>query len=381
MPVRTLIGKSWFAYLIAGVFLILSVYFFFSRREPRPGDTSKPESVAAVTPADAEDVVRFTSTLNLAKRMGADTSSQPLFRAGVGQPIDRDVEFKVLNSGQYRLVMQMTDTPFVDQQQLVGEYLEVVREGTAVGQTFTVSDKSPHFGGLKVKLEARNILAGQPAEVAPDAPLTATLYTNDEKKVADVVVPVTEAGLNDAWRWLPIPFDVPLSPGSNQKFFVEFTSPSKVTGWALSRVSNGFENVEDHYPGGELRINGKRPEVGPSADLTFAVLTRSNENEQPRLLIDETELIMKPLPETPEWFFSDPVELSEGTRLLVVRSQNPHLSFFRFVFVPETGEQSFKSQEQSEAATAVPREVVQGAKESPEPEGTARPTPASSLSS
>lgn len=370
---RRFIGKPWFGYVLAGVFLLLAVYFFFDTNGSGPlaggTDELKP---AAVTPADAEDVVRFTSTLNLATRMGADTSSQPLFRAGVGQPIDRSVEFKVPRAGQYRLVLQMTDGPFVAQQQSVGEYLEVVREGSAVGQTFTVDDTSPRLGGVKVKLEARGIRTNQPAETAPDAPLTATLYTSDQKKIGEIVLPVERAGLNDAWRWVTFPFDVELSKKTNRAFFVEFTSPSKVTGWALSRVSNGFENVEDHYRGGELLING----TGVSADLTFAVLTRSHENKQPRLLVDETELTFSPLAGEPGWFFSEPVELSEGTHLLIVQSSNPHVSFFRFIFVPESaGEQSFQRQLEAETATVVSGEARPPAKESAGSEEGSASTP------
>lgn len=338
MALRSLFIKAWFGYLLAGVFLLLSVYFFFNGRAPRAGDKPGPaaELAAAVTPVDTQDVVRFTSTLNLAQRMGADLTSQPLFRAGVKQAIDRSIEFKVSPAGKYQLVMQMTDTPFVDQQQAVGEYLEVVREGQAVGQTVTAGAQASHFGGLKVKLEARGILTGQPADTAPDAPITATLYTGGHEKIDEVVVPVEQAGLNDAWRWVDFPFDVPLSPGSNRTFLVEFTSPAQVTGWALSRVTNGFGNVDDHYPGGELLINGKPPEIGPSADLTFAVLARSSENKQPRLAVDETVLTFTPLAEAKEWLLSEPVELNEGVHLLIVQSSNPHLSFFRFIFVPES---------------------------------------------
>lgn len=335
MALRSLLTKSRFGYLLAGVFVLLSAYLFFHGRASQTSDKSAPE-LAATTPVDVKDVVRFTSSLNLAKRMGADLNLPPLFRAGAEQAIDRSIEFKVPRAGKYQLLMQMTDSPFVDQQQAVGEYLEVVREGHSVGQTVTVRAKTSHFGGLKVKLEARSIVSGQPADTAPDAPMTATLYTGNREKIGEFVVSAEQAGLNDAWRWVTVPFDVQLSPGSNRTFSVEFTSPSKVNGWALSRVSNGFGNVDDHYPGGELLINGKPPGVGSSADLTFAVLARSSENKQPHLLADETELTFSPLSGDPGWFVSKAVELDEAVHLLIVQSSNPHLSFFRFIFVPES---------------------------------------------
>lgn len=320
--------------MLAGLFLLLSMYLFFSSRAPA-GDSRRPDPIPAVAPAESEGVVRFTSSLNLAKRMGADLNVPPLFRAGVTQAIDRDIEFKAPRAGKYRLVMQMTDTPFVIEKQAVGEYLDVVKKGQAVGQTFTVGSDVPQLGGVQVKLEARSIVGGQPADTVPDAPLTAILYSDSHDKLAEYVLPVEQAGLNDAWRWVSFPFDIDLSRGSRRKFFVEFSSPSTVNGWALSRVSNGFGGIVDYYTNGELLINGAN---GSSADLTFAVLTRSNETKQPRLLVDETELTFSPLPGDREWFTSGPVELSEGAHLLIVKSSNPHLSFFRFIFVPESAD-------------------------------------------
>lgn len=332
---RSLLTKSRLGYVLAGVFLLLSIYLFFRGRAP-VGESRGPDLTSAVTPAESEGVVRFTSSLNLAQRMGADLNSPPLFRAGVTQAIDRDVEFKVPRAGKYLLAMQMTDTPFVIQKQAIGEYLDVVREDQAIGQTFTVGSDVPQFSGVQVMLEARSILSNQPADTPPDAPLTATLYSDRHDKLGEYVLPVEQAGLNDAWRWVSFHFDSEFSQGNRRKFFVEFSSPSTVTGWALSRVSNGFGGIADHYSDGELLINGKPPTVGPSADLAFAVLTRSSENKQPLLLVDETELTFSPLPGDQDWFASEPTDLSDGVHLLVVRSSNPHLSFFRFIFVPES---------------------------------------------
>ena len=114
MAIRSLVTKPWFGYLLAGIFLVVSLYLFFSDRGTG-GERPGADLASAVVPAESEGVVRFTSSVNLATRMGADLTSPPLFRAGVTQAIDRDVEFKVPRAGKYRLVMQMTDTPFVIQ--------------------------------------------------------------------------------------------------------------------------------------------------------------------------------------------------------------------------------------------------------------------------
>lgn len=377
-PVR---ATPWLGYLLAVIFFILFVVLFISGWGERKAGVSLPPA-GVVIPAETEDVVRFTSTLNLAKRMGADLGSLPLFRAAVGQPIDQSVEFKVATAGAYRLVLQMTDSAFVDQRQATGEYLEVVREDQAVGQTFTVRPETARFGGLRVKLEARGITTGQPAETPPDAPMTATLYTNNQEKIGEVILPVEQAGLNDAWRWVTIPFDVALPAGRGRTFFMEFTSPATVVGWALSRVSNGFNNVDDHYQGGELLLNGQPPKEGARADLEFEVLARSSETKQPRILVDETVLTFTSLPETKDWLFSEPVDLSEGAHVLIVQSSNPHLSFFRFIFVPESeGAQSFKNQLEAGSGTVLEEDLPQTPEESPAPDtsepaaSTPSPTP------
>lgn len=354
MAIRSLLHKPWLGYLLAGIFLLLSMYLFFNDRVP--GDKRAGADLAsAVVPTESEGVVRFTSSVNLATRMGSDPSSLPLFRAGATQGIKRDVEFKAPRTGTYRLVMQMTDTPFAIYKQEVGEFLEVVKDGEAVGQTFTVDSDIPQLGGVQVKLEARSILRGQPADTAPDAPLTATLYrAGSQEKLAEYVLPVEQAGLNDAWRWVSFPLNVDLGRGDGRKFFVEFTSPATVNGWALSRVSNGFESIADHYAAGELLINGKPREDVAGGDLTFAVLTRSTATKQARLLVDETELTLAPLAETPGWFRSQPVELDEGAHLLIVQSDNPHLSFFRFIFVPDVAQEQNSTEQSETTATPTP---------------------------
>lgn len=304
----------------------------------KSAETSK-EVAPALEPASSEDVVRFTSTLNLAKRMGSSVGSPPLFRAGVENPLDSSVEFKPPQGGMYYLAVQMADEPFIAESQSSGEYLEVVREDYAVGQTLTVPKDITTLGGVRVKLEARSIVNSQPAGTPPDAPLTAKLYQlsgpGDRKLIDAYELPTEQAGLNDQWKYATFPFEVNLASGSNQTFLVEFTSPSTTNGWALSRVANGFGGIDDHYPGGELLINGSPPEYGPAADLTFDILARSEQSDKPELFVDDIELQLSRAPGEDNWFISQPVDLSEEIHLLIIKSDNPHISFYRFVFFQE----------------------------------------------
>lgn len=335
-------------YLLAAVFLFLAIYIYFSGRA-RLADLQQSQIEAAVTTLELAEVVRFTNSLELAKRMAADVTTSPLFRAGVNQSIDQDLEFINSDGGQYRLLMQMSDTPFISQQQTVGEFLEVVQAEKAIGQTFSIDTGDLKLGGVKVKLAARSIITGQPAEAQPDAPLTATLYDADEEVIGEFVLPPEQAGLNDNWRWVTFPFEQDLGAGSGRVFRVEFTSAATSIGWALSRVSDGFNRVADHYPDGELFNNGQPG----GADLTFAVLSRSNINSQPEISVDEVELIFNELEDEPGLFLSQAIDLVAGVHLLNLMSSNPHLGFYRFIWIPDFSEQA---EDEEEVVSTTPPE-------------------------
>lgn len=325
---------------IAAVIIFIGGKEEFSRISSSQKQAETSNEAAPAAEILSEDVVRFARTLDLATRMGVDTNSPaPSYRADEGDSIDISLEFKPPRSGSYYLAVQMTDTPFIAERQAQGEYLDVVQEGHSVGQTFQVGKDVSSFGGIRVKLEARSIVSGQPADSPPDAPLTATLYqltgSGDRKLIDEFELPIDKAGLNDAWKYITFPFDLGTALTSNQTFLVEFTSPSSTIGWALSRVTNGFQGIDDLYKNGELLINGVPPESAPAADLTFDILARSNKTEKPKVLVDDIPLQLVPVQGKENWFTSQPVDISEGVHVLIIQSNNPHISFYRFVFFEE----------------------------------------------
>lgn len=297
-----------------------------------------------------EEFVQFAGNFLLAKRLGADTQAPPVLQATGDQPVSRTIEFEVPESWKYTLAIQMTDRPFVDHQQRASDYLALVGTGRTVGQTFSVSDRVTRLTGLRVKLEARSLPNNLPATTSPDSPLVASFSPvspgGEPVEAVEVRLPPEEAGLNDAWRWVTFPFEVDLSGRKDRTFAVEFTSASDVIGWALAHVTSGFEGTDDFYPDGELFMNRAPYDLG--GDLSFEVLGRNEQSAFPDVVVDETPLSLQQPPDDADWYVSQPVALDEGDKhTLTVHSSNPHIGFYRFVFV----------QEQAPVATPVVEEL------------------------
>lgn len=331
---RTSRAVSWLL-VITAVGLIVTESFFLLK----PGKQSAPpvESPPAVAP---EEVIYFAGTLDfLPRRQELDLSTTlPVVRAGVDQPVDKTISFTAPTTGEFRLAVQMTDSPFVDQAQRTHDALSIVGRGRTVGQTFLVSENVTKLTGVRVKLEARSIPNNLPGTSPPDAPLVATLFplfrSGEPVKVVEARLPPKEAGLNDRWRWVTFPFEMDLLGARDRKFAVEFTSSSDVVGWALTHVNQGFEGTDDFYAGGELSFN--RAPNDPSGDLAFEVLGRNERSAAPELIVDATILTLEKVEGDEHWFLSQPITLREGQgHTLIVRSTNPHISFYRFVFVQE----------------------------------------------
>lgn len=326
LPSRGRRGQQFLVVLAVGL-LVTESLFLFRRGAPPPAKAEERTEVAS------EDFVQFAGTLALARRHAAAADTPPLLRAMPGQPAAREIQFTAPKTGSYRLAIQLTDTPFVDDAQRESDYLALVGTGRTVGQTFRVSERVTELAGIRVKLEARSLPNNMPATSAPDAPLTATFASVASGEHVQVHVPTSEAGLNDAWRWVTLPFAPELSQG-DRTFAVEFTSASGVIGWALAHVTSGFNNTDDFYSDGELFMN--REAYKPGGDLVFEVLGRNAQSAPPEVVVDGTPLSLKPTEDDPEWFVSDPRSLQEQQpHSLIVRSGNPHLSFYRFVFVQE----------------------------------------------
>ena len=315
--------------LVLGVIAVESI--LLSRRGAPP---PPPPPVVEVA---NEDFVQFAGTLALAKRYAADTTLPPLLRATPDEPVNQEMTFTAPRAGEYRLAVQMTDTPFVAYVQPDSDYLALVGLGRTIGQTFRVSDRVTQLAGIRIKLEARSLPNNMPATSPPDKPLVVSFKPLSAEgaavTTAEIQLPPAEAGLNDAWRWVTLPFAVDVSQGGNRAFIVEFTSESEIVGWALAHVTSSFQGTDDFYADGELFLN--REVYKPGGDLVFEVLGRNNQSAPPEVLIDETLLSLESVDDAP-WFLSQPVSLREGAEhTLVVRSQNPHTSFYRFVFVQE----------------------------------------------
>ncbi len=325
LPSRVRRTRQLLVVLALGLLVVESA-FLFRRGAPPPAQTEERTEIAS------EDFVRFTGTLALAKRHAADMSAPPLLRATPDQPVEREISFTAPKDGQYRLAVQMTDSPFADAAQKKSDYLALVGTGRTVGQTFRVSERVTKLAGIRVKLEARSLPNNMPATSAPDAPLIASFSSVTGGKQTQVQVSPAEAGLNDAWRFVTLPFEVDLT--GNTTFAVEFTSASDTIGWALAHVTRSFEGTDDFYPDGELFVN--REVYAPGGDLVFEILGRNAQSAPPEILVDETPLSLTPTDDDHNWFVSEPLSLREdGTHSLMVRSSNPHISVYRFVFVQE----------------------------------------------
>lgn len=331
LPSRVRRARQLLVVLAVGLLVVESV-LLFRRGAPPPGKTEEGAEVAS------EDFVQFAGTLALARRHAADASAPPLLRATPDQPVEREISFMAPKTGQYRLAVQMTDSPFVDYAQREHDDLAIVGTGRTVGQTFRVSERVLRLTGIRVKLEARSLPDNVPAASEPDAPLVAFFSPvspgGEPVRVTEVRLPPKEGGLNDAWRWVTIPFEVDVSGKKNRTFAVEFTSASNVVGWALVHVRRGFKNTDDFYPEGELFMN--REVYTPGGDLGFEVLGRNAQSAPPEVIADGAPLSLTPTEDDQEWFVSEPLSLQEQkTHSLIVRSSNPHVSFYRFVFVQE----------------------------------------------
>ena len=328
-------------YRILQVFLLalaLVIILHESRIELAGGQRAPPpwSETASQERLSQEDLVQFAGNFLLAKRLGVDTQAPPTLQATVDQPLDHTIEFTAPEAWTYRLAIQMTDRPFVDYRQRASDYLVLVGTGRTAGQTFRVSDAVTKLTGLRVKLEARSLPNNLPATSAPDAPLVATFSRvtagGPPAPAVQVQLPPEEAGLNDAWRWVTIPFEAELSSG--RTFAVEFTSTSEVIGWALAHVTSGFEGTDDFYPDGELFVNRIPYNLG--GDLSFEVLGRNEQSAFPEVLVDEVPLSLVQSEDDPDWYVSQPVTLrADEKHALTVRSSNPHFGFYRFVFVQE----------------------------------------------
>lgn len=307
----------------------------FSLLRPGHPPAQQGELSTAVAP---EDLVQFAGTLALAKRHAADTTLAPLLRATPDEPVNREIAFTAPRAGEYRLAVQMTDAPFVAYAQLESDYLALVGVGRTIGQTFRVSDQVTHLAGIRIKLEARSLPNNMPATSSPDKPLVVSFRpltaAGGSAGVAEIQLPPAEAGLNDAWRWVTLPLAVDLSQRGNRAFIVEFSSESEIIGWALAHVTSSFQGRDDFYADGELFIN--REVYKPGGDLVFEILGRNEQSASPEVIVDETPLSLVGVDDDANWFLGQPILLQEGAEhKLIVRSTNPHLSFYRFVFVQE----------------------------------------------
>lgn len=328
-PSRARLGKRLLVFFVLGVLVVESV--LLSRRGA-PAPVPEP-----VTKVSNEDFMQFAGTLALAKRYAADTALPPLLRATLDEAVNKEISFTAPQTGQYRLAVQMTDTPFVVYAQPASDYLALVGVGRTIGQTFRISDRVTQLAGMRIKLEARSLPNNMPATSPPDKPLLVSFKPLSGGGIAaapvEIVLSPAEAGLNDAWRWVTLPFEVDVSHGGNRAFIVEFTSASEIVGWALAHVTRSFQGTDDFYPDGELFIN--REAYKPGGDLVFEILGRNDQADSPEVLVDETLLSLESVDDA-QWFLSQPLSLQEGAaHSLVVRSRNPHTSFYRFVFVQE----------------------------------------------
>lgn len=340
LPARIRRVRRTLVVLAVGLLVAESALLFQRGAPPPPAKTEASAEVAR------EDFVQFAGTLALARRHAAAADAPPLVRATPEQSVEREIPFQVPRAGAYRLAVQMTDSPFVDAVQGASDYLSMVGTGRTVGQTFRVSERVTRLTGLRVKLEARSLPNNLPATSAPDAPLVASFSSVAGGTPVQVQVSPEEAGLNDAWRFVTLPFEAEVS--GDRTFTVEFTSASDTLGWALAHVTKGFEGTDDFYPDGELFVN--REVYRPGGDLVFEVLGRNETAEPPEVTVDGTSLALTPTADFPDWFVSQPLALrEEGDHSLVVHSNNPHISFYRFVFV----------QEQAPVATPVTEETPQ----------------------
>lgn len=322
----------WRLLILLALGLIVVESVFLSRRgAPPPLAESVPE-------VSNEDFMQFAGTLALAKRHAADTNVPPLLQATPDEPVNREISFTAPKAGDYRLAVQMADAPFVAYAQHESDYLSLVGVGRTVGQTFRVTDRITQLTGIRIKLESRSLPNNMPATSVPDKPLIVSfrplIAEGEPTNTAEIELPPTEAGLNDAWRWVTLPFEANVSQGGNRSFIVEFTSASEIIGWALAHVTSSFQGKNDFYSDGELLIN--RGVYKPGGDLVFEILGRNEQSSVPEVLVDETLLSLKGVDEDAQWFLSQPISLREGAEhKLVVRSSNPHISFYSFVFVQE----------------------------------------------
>lgn len=315
--------------LVLGILVVESV--LVSRRG------APPPTAPSVAKVSNEDFVQFAGTLALAKRYATDITLPPLLRATLDETVSKEIAFTAPQTGPYRLAVQMTDTPFVAYAQLESDYLALVGAGRTIGQTFRVSDRITKFAGIRIKLEARSLPNNMPATSPPDKPLLVSFKPlsggGADITTTEIHLLPAEAGLNDAWRWVTLPFEVDVSQGGNRAFIVEFTSASEIVGWALAHVTRSFQGIDDFYPDGELFIN--REAYKPGGDLVLEVLGRNDQADSPEVLVDTTPLSLESSDDA-QWFLSQPLSLQEGAKhTLVVRSHNPHTSFYRFVFVQE----------------------------------------------
>lgn len=325
-------ARRLFVALAIGLIVSESLFLVLQRGAPPPA------AVETVSEVASEDIVQFAGALALAKRYGVDESLPPFLRATVDEPLERAVPFTAPKTGAYRLAVQMTDSPFVDSAQRESDYFTIVDAGRTTGQTFRVSDRVTRLSSIRVKLEARSLPNNLPATTLPDAPLALSLRPvgpgAESAAVVEVRLPPEEAGLNDAWRWVAFPLDMDLSEGTPRTFLAEFTSSSSVIGWALSHVTSGFRGTDDFYTDGELFVNRAVYTLG--GDLSFEVLGRNEQSASPEVIVDETPLALVPSDDDAAWQVSQPISLQEEVaHSLTVRSRNPHIGFYRFVFVQE----------------------------------------------
>lgn len=322
----------WRLLILLALGLIVVESIFLSRRG------APPPPAEPVSKVSNEDFMQFAGTLALAKRYAADTNVPPLLQATLDEPVNKEISFTAPKAGDYRLAVQMADTPFVTYAQHESDYLSLVGVGRTVGQTFRVTDRITQLTGIRIKLESRSLPNNMPATSVPDKPLIVSfrplIAEGEPTNTAEIELPPTEAGLNDAWRWATLPFEVDLSQGGNRSFIVEFTSESEIIGWALAHVTSSFQGKNDFYADGELLVN--REVYKPGGDLVFEILGRNEQSSVPEVLVDKTLLSLKVVDEDAQWFLSQPISLREGAEhKLVVRSSNPHISFYGFVFVQE----------------------------------------------
>lgn len=302
------------------------------------GVLSAPDEIELPAEVADEDFVKFAGTLDLAQRYKAKSGTTPLLKATPDQPAERTISFTAPTSGAYRLAVQLEDSPFVDRAQPESDYLTIVDQGRSLGQTFVVSDRMSTLSGLRIKLEARSIVNNLPGTSAPDAPLLVNIRRlfdhSESEQVFTTSLDPEVAGLNDDWRWVTIPLDVEVTAGQSREFLVEFTSSAQFVGWALSHVTNSWKSVDDYYEDGQLYVDRQLYELG--GDLAFEILGRNEQAADSRLTVDGSLLELEALDEDDDWYLSQAVRIEEGKEhTLTISSSNPHLGFYRFVFVQE----------------------------------------------